>query len=219
MKYDHIRAQELCTLSQESLFIYEDERYWVLHKPYDVQIDGTRPCTLEKLLKRFRTFEGNLYFCHQLDYATSGCILIARTSFGARDARSLFDQRLVGKCYEALVWGTLESKKTITAPLREERFRSVVDAKGAESRTDIEPIKKGLFLGRPVTLVHLYPQTGRRHQLRAHMHHIGHTIVGDVAYGGDPSIDRMMLHARELSFGHPIDIHVSVPCGFEQYVL
>ena len=218
MQYDEKRAQELEDIQEDSLFVYEDEHYWVLNKPYDVQIDGVRPCTLEKILKKFRKVEGNLHFCHQLDYATSGCILIARNSVSARRARVIFDRREVYKCYDSLVLGHIEEPCTITAPLREERFRSIVDPKGAQTRTDVEPRRKGMLNGRPVTLVHLYPHTGRRHQLRAHLDHIGHRIVGDVAYGGDSSVERMMLHACALTLSSPVDIQVLLPSSFENKI-
>lgn len=216
MKYDEIRAQSLEKMTQSSLFLYEDDDFWVVRKPYDVQIDGSRPCTLEKLIRRFRHLDGNLKFCHQLDYATSGCILIAKNALAAQQARIQFDQRWVQKRYEAIVWGHISDRAVIEEPLREERFRSVVHPQGKPAHTTVEKIHVGVFDGRPASLVSLFPQTGRRHQLRAHLHHIGHRIVGDVAYGGDSSIERMMLHAVELSLEAPINIHVICPSGFTQ---
>ena len=216
MSYDETRAKSLEKIKESNLFVLENNDFWVVHKPYDVQIDGTRPCTLEKLIKRFRTVDGNLKFCHQLDYATSGCILIAKNRESAQLARVQFDKRIVRKRYEALVWGHGEEKETITFPLQEERFRSVVSTRGKTAHTVMERIRTGFFTNRPVSLVSLYPHTGRRHQLRAHLHHIGHRIVGDVAYGGDAAFDRMMLHAVELSMESPIDIHVEIPSGFAQ---
>ena len=216
MKYDETRAKSLEGIKESSLFLYENDDFWVLHKPHDIQIDGFRPCTLEKLIKRFRHIDGNLKFCHQLDYATSGCILIAKNSMAAKKVRVQFDQRIVRKRYEALVWGVVEEERIITFPLQEERFRSVVDPQGKPAHTLMKRISTGLFDKRPASLVSLYPHTGRRHQLRAHLHHLGHRIVGDVAYGGDPSIERMMLHAAELSLDDPIDIHVEVPSDFAQ---
>ena len=214
MKYDEVRAKSLANMTESSLFLYEDNNFWVVYKPYDVQIDGSRPCTLEKLIKRFRRIDGNLKFCHQLDYATSGCILIAKNGVAAQQARVLFDRRLVKKRYEAIVWGHISKNVFIEEPLREERFRSVVHSQGKTAHTLVERIQVGIFNGRPASLVSLNPHTGRRHQLRAHLNHIGHRIVGDVAYGGDSSIDRMMLHSTELVLGSPIDIHVESESGF-----
>ena len=218
MKYDEIRSQSLEKMAQSSLFLYEDDDFWVVRKPYDVQIDGSRPCTLEKLIRRFRHIDGNLKFCHQLDYATSGCILIAKNVLAAQRARIQFDQRLVQKRYEAIVWGHISDRVVIEQPLREERFCSVVHPQGKPAHTIVETLQTGMFDGKSVSLVSLYPQTGRRHQLRAHLHHIGHRIVGDVAYGGDSSIERMMLHAVELSLEAPINIHVVCPSGFIQRI-
>ena len=218
MKYDQIRAKSLDGINESSLFMFENNDFWVINKPYDIQIDGTRPCTLEKLLKRFRKIEGNIKFCHQLDYATSGCILIARNKASAQLARLHFDKRVVRKRYEALVWGHVLDSVVITSPLMESRFRSVVHPEGKPASTVLEKIQTGFLNKKPVSLVSLYPQTGRRHQLRAHLHHIGHRIVGDVAYGGEPSLDRMMLHAVELSLQPPIDIHVVIPSNFAQQV-
>lgn len=214
MKYDELRAKCLEDIKESSLFLYENDDFWVVHKPYDVQIDGSRPCTLEKLIKRFRYVEGNLKFCHQLDYATSGCILIAKNKAAAQIARIHFDQRLVQKRYEALVWGYTEEKIVLKQPLQEGRFRTSVHSEGKEAHTVMERITTGLFRKKPVSLVSLYPYTGRRHQLRAHLDHIGHRIVGDVAYGGDHSIERMMLHATEIILKEPINIHVQCPSVF-----
>jgi len=204
--YDKQRAQELQKTTQEDLFLYTSQDYWVLNKPYDLQIDGDRPCTLQKLIERWQGKQETIHFCHQLDYATSGCILIARNRSAARQGRVLFDQRKVQKIYLAWVCGIISQPRTLSFSLREERFRSYVDAQGKSAETELIPIRSKVYQGQEITLLKLKPKTGRRHQLRAHMSHIGHRIVGDVAYGGDASFSRMMLHAYRLLLPKPISI-------------
>jgi 23S rRNA-/tRNA-specific pseudouridylate synthase len=220
VEYDEKRAMDLAEITKEELFVYEDEDYWVLNKPFDLQIDGAhRPCTLTHLVRRFQDVEKNLFFCHQLDYATSGCILIARHREAARNARIFFDNRKVLKRYVALVRGAVDVDRWISVPLREERYRAVADEKGKEAYTRISLKNIGHFSGDVVSFVDLFPKTGRRHQLRAHLAHIGHRIVGDMTYGDDSSPPRMMLHAEELQLGHPINIHVCVESLFSDFIL
>ena len=204
--YDQQRATELLYCTREELFLYTSKDFWVLNKPYDLQIDGKRPCTLEKLIRRWYATEKKIHFCHQLDYATSGCIVIARHQEAARQARMLFDQRRVEKTYTAWVWGRVVESQLISLPLRETRYRSVVDIVGKAAETRVQPLRWKKYNGKEMTLLHLFPKTGRRHQLRAHMAHVGHRIVGDVAYGGDPAFPRMMLHASRIVLPKPISI-------------
>jgi len=166
------------------------------------------------LIQRFKGEQVKLRFCHQLDYATSGCILIARHQDAAREARQLFDHRKVQKTYFAWVCGMLESRQQIVAHLKEERYRSIVDPLGKSAETWVEPIRNGAYQKKMMTAVYLYPKTGRRHQLRAHLAHIGHRIVGDVTYGGDAALPRMMLHAQQLMVPEPVGISVSAEADF-----
>ena len=194
--------------------MYTSQEYWVLNKPYDLQIDGDRPCTLQKLIERWKGKQETIYFCHQLDYATSGCILVARNQTAARRARVLFDRRKVQKVYLAWVHGVITEHRILRFSLREERFRSRVDEQGKSAETEIVPIRTTLYQGQEITLLQLKPKTGRRHQLRAHMSHIGHRIMGDVGYGGDASLPRMMLHAYRLLLPDPVSITIESAVTF-----
>jgi hypothetical protein len=83
-----------------------------------------------------------------------------------------------------------------------------VNPNGKECLTEVRVLGRGQYMGREVTLVQLTPHTGRTHQLRVHMQHIGHPILGDTLYAPidiiSMSPDRLELHAHYISFKHPI---------------
>lgn len=215
--YDALRATQLHNKSFDAFIAFEDDSFWVFNKPYDLQVDGERPLTVTKIFHAFDKCEGNLRLCHQLDYATSGLLLIAKTREAASTARRWFDERRVLKTYHALVEGHLRGIDEILSPLREERHRAVVDPQGKAASTTISKVVHGYFQGTAASLVTLTPRTGRRHQLRAHLDAVGHRILGDVTYGGDKTLSRMMLHATLLTL--PTEpsrvIESSVPFSFE----
>ena len=213
MEYDTMRAAAFVNITEKDIILYEDEGYWVLDKPFDIQIDGSRPCTLQGMIKRLRPDIDQIFFCHQLDYATSGCILLAKHKFAAQKAQTMFAARMVHKEYWAWVRGEPKAQ-SISAPILEQRYRCVVDEKGKEAHTDVEPMEVQTWKGERITLLRLFPHTGRRHQLRVHLAHIGHRIVGDVTYGDSPNLSRMMLHAQRLILAEPVHIDVNSPCPF-----
>ena len=98
--YDSQRALEVESLTLGELVCFENTDFCVVDKPYDLQIDGARPATLEALLKKLHPEFRELKFCHQLDYATSGLLLLAKSRSAAAAARDAFDARLVVKRYE-----------------------------------------------------------------------------------------------------------------------
>ena len=215
--YDQERAKMLSKLEQSDLLVYEDDRYFVLNKPYDIQIDGYRPCTLLSLLRRFRTYPPPVHFCNQLDYATSGLILLAKDSFAARAAHNLFENRKVQKRYQALVWGHVVQEQYIDHPLDVHSSHTQVSLEGKDSLSYVQPMAQGYYDGKEASLVELRPHTGRRHQLRVHLTSLGHGIIGDVTYGCSERYPRMMLHAFMLQLPEPVSLSVSisVPFGVE----
>ena len=119
---------------------------------------------------------------HRLDKEVSGVMLYALHPEAHRFLNNAFEHRDVHKTYQALVHGVIpEDQGVVTRPIRE--FGSgrmgVDDIKGKPSETRFSVLKRSDRF----TLVELYPQTGRRHQLRVHLYSIGHPIVGDTRYG------------------------------------
>lgn len=139
---------------------------------------------------------------HRLDRDTSGLMVVAKTQSALSRLTQHFQRRLVEKRYVAVVGGLLEEDElTIEAPVgREEGARPpwgvMESGKPAETRLRVEE------RGSRRTLVGLEPLTGRTNQLRIHCAHLGHAIVGDVLYAGEPHA-RLCLHAAQLAFRHP----------------
>jgi tRNA pseudouridine65 synthase len=148
----------------------------------------------------------HVYPVHRLDRGTSGVLVFARTKEAAATLSEAFESRQVDKQYLALVRGTPPESGTIDHPLPKSgdglrvpavtRFSLV-----ARSRVD------------RCSLVLAIPETGRGHQIRRHLRHIGHPLVGDVNYGSGPinrhyrstyGLRRLALHAYGIAFDHPV---------------
>jgi 23S rRNA pseudouridine1911/1915/1917 synthase len=139
---------------------------------------------------------------HRLDRATSGLIICAKTAKSLVWLQKQFSQRRVKKTYIAVVSGEMAHPEAIIDlpierdPKKPQTFR--VGPNGKPAITQYKVLKTdGLH-----SLVELKPTTGRTHQLRVHMKHVGNPIVGDTFYGGEVA-DRMFLHAHELELTLP----------------
>ena len=146
---------------------------------------------------------GEVRLCHQLDYSTSGLIVGAKSTAAARAVCADFERRDARKLYLALVFGAPEwEQRAVSAPIvvSSKKFKQRVGKGGKSARTHAEVACRGRLVlpphaGRLATLMWLTPHTGRRHQLRLHMQHVGHPIVGDYTYAADKLAYRMFLHA------------------------
>ena len=143
---------------------------------------------------------------HRLDKETSGLIVIAKTNQAHARLGRQFERHTVIKKYLALVQGSVRfDQGKIDVPLKRHvkyhDMRQVASVgEGKEALTYYEVLKRF----DKATLVALYPQTGRTHQLRVHMKHLGHEILGDDRYGHKGSFSRLALHAQSIAFEHPI---------------
>jgi len=126
----------------------------------------------------------NLFLVHRLDVGTSGLVVLARDSEAHRDLVRAFSEHRVARLYLALVWGRPRPQRGTwewpLGPNRSDRRRMRVEAAGRRAVTGFELIAHAPH----VSLVRLEPSTGRTHQLRVHLAHAGHPIVGDDLYGG-----------------------------------
>jgi 23S rRNA pseudouridine1911/1915/1917 synthase len=144
---------------------------------------------------------------HRLDKGTSGCIVVAKTEFAHQALVAQFKSRGVKKIYRAICWGKFDrpSGRIETVIGRSDRDRKKMSARVARGRnavTDYRVLKQLADFA----LVELHIYTGRTHQIRVHMAHIGHPIVGDTTYGRSRStisVARPLLHAYKLGFTHP----------------
>jgi 23S rRNA pseudouridine1911/1915/1917 synthase len=147
---------------------------------------------------------------HRLDKGTTGCLVVAKTDLAHQSLVAQFKSRATRKIYRALCWGTFEKasdhiETVIGRSLRNRRKMSARVPRGRAALTDYRILNQlGEF-----ALVELTIHTGRTHQIRVHMAHIGHPVVGDAVYGharaGEEkiSVARPLLHAYKLGFTHP----------------
>lgn len=156
---------------------------------------------------------GPLWIVHRLDRDTSGVILLARSPEAHRSLNTQFEQHTIHKTYHALCLGEPNwQDKTVRLPLRTNvghRHRTAVDfKKGKPAVTHFKILKN--FSG--CALLEAHPETGRTHQIRAHLYALGLPIAADELYGGGerfepaeggPVLTRMALHAHQLTFIHP----------------
>ncbi|MDW3209904.1 MAG: pseudouridine synthase [Reichenbachiella sp.] len=188
--------------------IYEDDYLLVLNKPHEfLSVPGktNADSVLARMEKQLPNATGPL-LVHRLDRATSGLLLVAKTKEVHKDLQDQFLARTIKKRYAALLEGNLAGDEgRIELPLRpdiEDRPRQLVcfeHGKPATTQWKVVERKNNR------TLVHLWPMTGRTHQLRVHAAHLdglNMPMVGDDLYGKPDS--RLHLQAAELSFVHPV---------------
>jgi len=195
--------------------------YIFVYKQYDLHMDhASVPVTLAtQLMGAYpqladaKTAFGFRHV-HQLDFATSGVLCIALNKKAAGVAGKLFEARTVSKRYLALVeghpeWDHMRVERGVGEDALDGRgFRMALEGqpgctKPLPAMTDCYVVDRGTLRGKLVAKLLLCPQSGRRHQLRLHCLALGHPVVGDVAYSGDRSSPRMMLHAWMLRLPLP----------------
>lgn len=158
---------------------------------------------------------------HRLDRATSGVMVCAKNQTALSWLQKQFSQRNVKKKYIAVIKGHLDPAEAIIDvpiernPKAPATFRA--GANGKPAKTHYKTLRKGPSFAQ----IELSPETGRTHQLRVHLAHIGHPIVGDQLYGGEPA-DRLYLHASALEITLPNSdrktFHAPLPKEFDQWI-
>ena len=187
--------------------IYLDPSLLVVNKPAGLlAVPGRGADKQDCLSARIQHKFPDALVVHRLDMATSGLMVFARGVTMQSRLSQMFSEREVEKRYVAVVAGTMEP------PVGEVNLPIVADWPNRPLRKiDVELGKPSLTRYRlqvhdadaDTSRVELEPVTGRTHQLRVHMAAIGHTILGDVLYGGRAA-ERLLLHANMLSFVHPL---------------
>jgi 23S rRNA pseudouridine1911/1915/1917 synthase len=217
--------------------VYEDEHIMIINKAVGMVVhpgsgnytgtlvnavagylQKTNPTITETSLPRYG-------LVHRIDKNTSGLLVMAKTDVAMRSLAKQFFDHTVKRKYTALVWGNMEADEgTIVAHVgRHQRFRKLFTAypegeHGKEAITHYKVIERMNY----VTLVECVLETGRTHQIRVHMKHLGHPLFADETYGGDRIVkgtvytkykqfvdncfklcNRQALHAQTLGFVHP----------------
>ncbi|GAW38272.1 ribosomal large subunit pseudo uridine synthase,RluD subfamily [Streptococcus suis] len=186
--------------------LYQDEHLIIVNKPEGMKTHGNDPTEIA-LLNHVSAYVGQTcYVVHRLDMETSGAILFAKNPFILPILNRLLEDKVIYRDYLALCQGQL--KKTdwiITDKIgrdRHDRRKRVVDnRKGQVALTQVRLLKT---LGKN-SLVSCRLQTGRTHQIRVHLAHHGHALIGDPLYSRVVA-PRLMLHAQKLSLTHPLTL-------------
>ena len=199
----------------ESQILYEDDHLMVINKASGMAVHGGSGLKFGVIegLRALRPDARFLELVHRLDRDTSGCLLVAKKRSALRSLHEQLRNKTVEKNYHALVRGQWQkTDRKVCAPLLKNTLKSGervvrVDPQGKESETRFKILQRY----QDATLVQASPITGRTHQIRVHTLHAGHPIACDDKYGDQAfcskmrqrGLNRLFLHAAELSFLHP----------------
>ncbi len=223
----------LDTIVPESIpldILHEDSHLLVLNKPAGMLVHPANGVNVGTLVNALLTHCTDLSgiggverpgIVHRLDKDTSGILVVAKTDVAHRELSVQFERHSITRQYVAVVCGTpAEATGTIDARIarsrRDRRRMTTVETNGRHAVTHYEVLERYLKF----SLVQLTLETGRLHQIRVHLQHIGHPVVGDAIYGGEQralndadtaalkhalaQLKRQALHARLLGFEHPV---------------
>ncbi|WP_226962130.1 RluA family pseudouridine synthase [Sulfurimonas marina] len=205
---------------------YIEKEFVVFDKPSGVLIHPQNRHTPYSLIDELKYQYGkDANITHRIDQETSGLVLCATNKTSERDIKIMFQERDMQKTYLAMVHGEFKDELVVEAPLLRAEDESAivrmvvkVDERGKASKTSFKPLK--YFPELDMTLVECKPHTGRQHQIRVHLFHVKHPIVGDPIYGQKEEdivrfldkelsqeeriklsgASRLLLHADQLEF-------------------
>ena len=183
--------------------LFEDSHLIVVNKPEGMKTHGNEPSEIALLNHVTAHCEQTCYVVHRLDKETSGAVMFAKNPFVLPILNRLLEDKRVAREYWALLERALPKKQMVYKDKigrdRHDRRKRLVDPrKGQYAETHVRELKR---FGRR-SLVACRLKTGRTHQIRVHMAHHGHPIVGDPLYNSARG-PRLMLHAHRLTFTHP----------------
>ena len=225
--------------------LYEDEDLLVINKPPGIVVNraqSVKEQTIQDWVEqKYKVSHDNKDFfdragiVHRIDKETSGILLIAKTPEAFTELQRQFKERMVKKTYVALVHGKLVPwEGEIRAPVgrlpwQPERFGIVAGGKEAVTRYRVQERELRIH-NEDLSLVELYPETGRTHQIRVHLKYVNHPIIGDYLYAGRKTsredriwAPRVMLHAWKIEFLHPatgksLAIEAPIPDDMERII-
>lgn len=206
--------------------LYQDEYIVAINKPSGLLVHRS-PIDRHEIRFAIQLLRDQIgqyvYPAHRLDKPTSGVLLFGLNANVASGLGNSFSQQQIEKTYIAVVRGHCATEGNIDHPLTEVTDQRIVKSKAAEAQSavtnfrllakyeldvEIETYPKSRY-----SLIQLQPHTGRRHQLRRHLKHISHPIIGDAKYGrgrhnrffaDQLRCPRLLLHAAQQSFQHPV---------------
>jgi len=205
--------------------IFETRDFAIYDKPSGVLIHPANRFTEYSLTHELKHRYGSMAnITHRIDKETSGLVVVAKHKEAEKGIKKLFENREVKKSYLAYVKGKINNKIFIDAPIQKNRefdeikLKVQIDEEGKSSQTIVEPLV--YHDKEDITLIKATPLTGRQHQIRVHMFHVKHPIIGDPIYGVDvktaddylngrlseeervrlTGASRLMLHANTIGF-------------------
>jgi 23S rRNA pseudouridine1911/1915/1917 synthase len=225
---------------------YVEKEFVVFDKPSGVLIHPQTKATPYSLIDELKfQFGRDANIAHRIDKETSGLVLCATNKKSERDIKMMFQERDMQKKYIALVHGKFDKELVVEAPLLRAQDESAVvrmivkvDESGKACKTSFKPLK--YFSDLDMSLIECSPHTGRQHQIRVHLFHVKHPIVGDPIYGQTKEnfiryldkeltqeeritlsgASRLLLHASELEFGlYEKDYNIKSKVDFEKIAL
>ena len=204
--------------------IHEEDEYFIINKPPGYIVNEAKTTKGQPVVQTWvkENFEYTIAkskeyrsgIVHRIDKETSGILIIAKTKEAFENIQGQFKKRKVKKTYLALAHGRVEIKEgKVNVPVgrqpwNRERFGVVPGGRNAETNYKV----KGYYKKdkEELTLLELYPKTGRTHQIRVHLKYLGHPIISDEFYAGRKTArkdrqwcPRLFLHAYGISFTHP----------------
>lgn len=225
---------DVLAVPMELDIVYEDEALLVINKAAGLTVHPAAGHTNDTLVNGLLAYCGDQLsaigdvarpgIVHRLDKDTSGLMVVAKTDTAHRKLAAQLADRSLTRIYTALVWGVPSPVEDVVDaaigrhPVHRKRMAVLDASKGRQAITHYKITEK--IGGGDFSLVECRLKTGRTHQIRVHMEHIGHSLVGDPVYGGphrgsrkalSPDVreavqafPRQALHARALSFIHPV---------------
>ncbi|MFB4321018.1 RluA family pseudouridine synthase [Paenibacillus sp. JNUCC32] len=208
---------------QELQVLYEDDFCLVVNKPAGLAVhpdNESRETTLNHVVAAYYEAEGihaAVRHIHRLDKDTTGPVLYAKNEYAQLKLDEAMREKKIVRMYAAIVQGRVSQElKRIDLPIGKDRYhasRRRVSLTGQAAITHIlsaEAYPKA-------SLLHIRLETGRTHQIRVHLSHMGHPLLGDVLYGGPGTFARQALHGERLLFHHPFTGEsIEVPAPWPQ---
>ncbi|MFH0943169.1 MAG: RluA family pseudouridine synthase [Candidatus Beckwithbacteria bacterium] len=204
----------------EPIIVFEDKTLLVVDKPAGMIINQAETTkgmvTLQDWLIKLKKIKlDRAGIVHRLDKETSGLLVVAKTESTMQALQKQFKDRTVQKTYWCLVHGLVKPKEgEINAPINRNPFnrkRFGVFVGGREAKTKYQVLDYYCYQGQALSLLAVKPKTGRTHQIRVHLKHLGYPLVADEWYAGRKTsradrqwCPRLFLQAKELCLIHPI---------------
>lgn len=191
--------------------LYEDEHLLIVNKKAGIATHPNKATDRHTLANAVAFYlqenkdDRKIRHVHRLDKDTTGTLLFAKHALAHAILNRMLTERKIKRTYKALVHGMIQKEKgSLHFPIGRDRHHATrrrVSKTGQHAVTHYRVLRK--FTQKNLTLLECTLETGRTHQIRVHMSHLGHPLIGDLLYGGKPIFNRQALHAYSLQFTHP----------------